>query len=80
MEELLQLRATLQLQVRTSCSFTRPSLCTQFVTTWITTLFLLLQVDASDPTEAVDVFLKIASLYSEDPETKAAVLETIGNI
>lgn len=47
-EELLQLRTTLQLQV-----------------------------NASDPTEAVDVFLKIASLYSEDPETKAAVLETI---
>lgn len=44
------------------------------------TLFLLLQVDASDPTEAVDVFLKVSSLYSEDPETKAAVFETIGSV
>lgn len=43
-------------------------------------MFLLLQVDASNPTMAVDVFLKVSSLYSEDPETKAAVLETIGNV
>ncbi|XP_029311348.1 ran GTPase-activating protein 1b [Cottoperca gobio] len=35
------------------------------------------QVDSSDPHKAADVLLKIASLYSEDPETKAAVLETI---
>lgn len=35
------------------------------------------QVDASDPRKAADVLLKIASLYSEQPETKMAVLETI---
>ncbi|XP_008299154.1 ran GTPase-activating protein 1-like isoform X1 [Stegastes partitus] len=35
------------------------------------------QVDASEPHEAADVLLKIGSLYSEDPETKTAVLETI---
>ncbi|XP_054454845.1 ran GTPase-activating protein 1b [Anoplopoma fimbria] len=35
------------------------------------------QVDASDPHKAADVLLKIASLYSEEPETKTAVLETI---
>ncbi|XP_068439361.1 ran GTPase-activating protein 1b [Clinocottus analis] len=35
------------------------------------------QVDASDPHKAADVFLKIASLYSEEPETKTAVLDTI---
>ncbi|XP_049419762.1 ran GTPase-activating protein 1b [Epinephelus fuscoguttatus] len=34
------------------------------------------QVDASDPHKAADVLLKIASLYSEEPETKTAVLET----
>lgn len=47
---------------------------------WARTLFLLLQVDAPDPTKAVDVFLKVSSLYGEDPETKAAVLETLGNV
>ncbi|KAK5850516.1 hypothetical protein PBY51_001391 [Eleginops maclovinus] len=35
------------------------------------------QVDASDPHTAAEVLLKIASLYSEEPETKTAVLETI---
>ncbi|XP_031699552.1 ran GTPase-activating protein 1b isoform X2 [Anarrhichthys ocellatus] len=35
------------------------------------------QVDASDPHKAAEVLLKIASLYSEEPETKTAVLETI---
>lgn len=35
------------------------------------------QVDASDPQRAADVFLQIASLYSDEPETKKAVLETI---
>ncbi|XP_037611812.1 ran GTPase-activating protein 1b [Sebastes umbrosus] len=34
------------------------------------------QVDASDPHKAADILLKIASLYSEEPETKTAVLET----
>ncbi|XP_073346511.1 ran GTPase-activating protein 1b [Pagrus major] len=34
------------------------------------------QVDPSDPHMAADVLLKIASLYSEEPETKIAVLET----
>ncbi|XP_076615257.1 ran GTPase-activating protein 1b [Chaetodon auriga] len=34
------------------------------------------QVDVSDPREAAGVFLKIASLYREEPETKTAVLET----
>ncbi|XP_044194199.1 ran GTPase-activating protein 1b [Thunnus albacares] len=34
------------------------------------------QVDASDPHKAADVLLNIASLYSEEPETKVAVLET----
>lgn len=33
-------------------------------------------VDTSDPRKAADVLLKIASLYSEEPETKVAVLET----
>lgn len=36
------------------------------------------QVDASDPHKAADILLKIASLYSEEPETKTAVLETFG--
>ncbi|KAM3859605.1 ran GTPase-activating protein 1-like [Diretmus argenteus] len=35
------------------------------------------QADASDPDEAADVVLKILSVYSEEPETKRAVLETI---
>ncbi|XP_059180637.1 ran GTPase-activating protein 1b [Centropristis striata] len=35
------------------------------------------QVDAADPLKAADVLLKVASLYSEEPETKTAVLETI---
>lgn len=34
------------------------------------------QVDVSAPHEAADFLLKIASLYSEEPETKTAVLET----
>ncbi|TNN51381.1 Ran GTPase-activating protein 1 [Liparis tanakae] len=38
------------------------------------------QVDAADPHRAADVLLKIASLYSEDPETKAAVLETVDGV
>lgn len=42
------------------------------------TLLFSHQVDASDPHKAADVFLKIASLYSQEPETKTAVLETIG--
>ncbi|XP_041829848.1 ran GTPase-activating protein 1b [Melanotaenia boesemani] len=33
------------------------------------------QVDASDPDKAADVLLKIGSLYSDDPDTKRAVLE-----
>uniref|UniRef100_A0A3Q4AK17 Ran GTPase-activating protein 1 n=1 Tax=Mola mola TaxID=94237 RepID=A0A3Q4AK17_MOLML len=35
------------------------------------------QVDASDPLKAADTLLKTASLYSEEQETKTAVLETI---
>ncbi|KAM8837841.1 ran GTPase-activating protein 1b isoform 2-T2 [Spinachia spinachia] len=35
------------------------------------------QVDASDPHNAADVLLKIGALYSEEPETRTAVLETI---
>ncbi|XP_071318572.1 ran GTPase-activating protein 1b [Trachinotus anak] len=38
------------------------------------------QVDASDPHKAADVLLKIASLYSDEPETKTAVLETIDDM
>ncbi|XP_074520199.1 ran GTPase-activating protein 1b [Halichoeres trimaculatus] len=34
------------------------------------------EVDASNPHRAAEVFLTIASLYSEDPETKAAVFES----
>uniref|UniRef100_A0A8D0AY05 Ran GTPase-activating protein 1 n=1 Tax=Sander lucioperca TaxID=283035 RepID=A0A8D0AY05_SANLU len=41
------------------------------------TLLFSHQVDASDPHKAADVLLKIASLYSEEPETKSAVFETI---
>lgn len=37
------------------------------------------QVDLCDPHSAAEVLLKIASLYSEEPETKTAVLETFGN-
>uniref|UniRef100_A0A3Q1J2T1 Ran GTPase-activating protein 1 n=1 Tax=Anabas testudineus TaxID=64144 RepID=A0A3Q1J2T1_ANATE len=32
-------------------------------------------VEESDPNKAADIFLKIASLYNEEPENKAAVLE-----
>ncbi|KAL3051131.1 hypothetical protein OYC64_001411 [Pagothenia borchgrevinki] len=35
------------------------------------------QVHASDPHTAAETLLKISSLYSEEPETKTAVLETI---
>lgn len=35
------------------------------------------QVDASDPNKASDVFLKIASLYNDEPEIKTMVLETV---
>ncbi|KAK5880877.1 hypothetical protein CesoFtcFv8_021739 [Champsocephalus esox] len=35
------------------------------------------QVHASDPHTAAEILLKISSLYSEQPETKTAVLETI---
>ncbi|XP_026207992.1 ran GTPase-activating protein 1-like [Anabas testudineus] len=35
------------------------------------------QVEESDPNKAADIFLKIASLYNEEPENKAAVLEVI---
>ncbi|KAJ4941485.1 hypothetical protein JOQ06_011364 [Pogonophryne albipinna] len=35
------------------------------------------QVHASDPHTAAEILLKISSLYSEEPETKTAVLETI---
>uniref|UniRef100_A0A3Q1GED4 Ran GTPase activating protein 1b n=2 Tax=Acanthochromis polyacanthus TaxID=80966 RepID=A0A3Q1GED4_9TELE len=35
------------------------------------------QFDASEPQKTADVLLKISSLYNEDLETKAAVLETI---
>ncbi|GAA6219970.1 ran GTPase-activating protein 1-like [Lates japonicus] len=41
---------------------------------------LLQQADASDPHKAADVLLKIASLYSEESETKTAVLETTGDV
>lgn len=78
-EKLLQpgdLRSTLELQVRMSSISVRPLLARKF----FKTLFLLLQVDASNTTEAVEIFLKVSSLYSGDPETKAAVLETIGNV
>ncbi|XP_041671167.1 ran GTPase-activating protein 1b [Cheilinus undulatus] len=34
-------------------------------------------VDASDPHNAADVYLKIASLYSEESETKSAVFESV---
>ncbi|XP_028332011.1 ran GTPase-activating protein 1b isoform X2 [Gouania willdenowi] len=34
------------------------------------------QVSEAEPNQAVDVFLNIASLYREDPEAKAVVLET----
>ncbi|XP_030610796.1 ran GTPase-activating protein 1b [Archocentrus centrarchus] len=35
------------------------------------------EVDASEPHKAAELLLKIASLYSDDPETKTAVLDTI---
>lgn len=35
------------------------------------------QVEASDPLKAADLLLKIASLYSDEPETKEAVFETV---
>ncbi|KAF3853276.1 hypothetical protein F7725_013964 [Dissostichus mawsoni] len=35
------------------------------------------EVHASDPHTAAEILLKISSLYSEEPETKTAVLETI---
>ncbi|XP_034088346.1 ran GTPase-activating protein 1-like isoform X1 [Gymnodraco acuticeps] len=35
------------------------------------------QVHASDPHTAAEILLKISSLYSEEPETRTAVLETI---
>ena len=38
------------------------------------------QVHASDPHTAAETLLKISSLYSEEPETKTAVLETIGEL
>lgn len=38
------------------------------------------QVDVCDPHKAACVLLKIASLYSEEPETKTAVLETIDGL
>nr|XP_019938462.1 PREDICTED: ran GTPase-activating protein 1-like [Paralichthys olivaceus]XP_019938463.1 PREDICTED: ran GTPase-activating protein 1-like [Paralichthys olivaceus] len=41
---------------------------------------LMQQIDVSDPHEAADVLLKIASLYNEEPETKTAVLETIDDV
>ncbi|CAB1438124.1 unnamed protein product [Pleuronectes platessa] len=41
---------------------------------------LMQQIDVSDPHEAADVLLKIASLYCEEPETKTAVLETIDDV
>ncbi|XP_034427057.1 ran GTPase-activating protein 1b isoform X1 [Hippoglossus hippoglossus] len=41
---------------------------------------LVQQIDVSDPHEAADVLLKIASLYGEEPETKTAVLETIDDV
>uniref|UniRef100_A0A3B4X831 Ran GTPase activating protein 1b n=1 Tax=Seriola lalandi dorsalis TaxID=1841481 RepID=A0A3B4X831_SERLL len=44
------------------------------------TLLFSHQVDASDPHKAAEVLLKIASLYSEEPETKTAVLETIDDV
>ncbi|XP_040885453.1 ran GTPase-activating protein 1b isoform X2 [Toxotes jaculatrix] len=41
---------------------------------------LLQQADASDPHKAAEVVLKIASLYSEEPETKTAVLEAVDDV
>uniref|UniRef100_UPI003AAB4FB7 ran GTPase-activating protein 1b n=1 Tax=Centroberyx gerrardi TaxID=166262 RepID=UPI003AAB4FB7 len=38
------------------------------------------QVDLSDPDKAADILLKISSVYSEEPETKTAVLETIDSV
>lgn len=35
-------------------------------------------MEASDPLKAADLLLKIASLYSDEPETKEAVFETVG--
>lgn len=45
---------------------------------WTYALLSSCQVDAFDPYMAADAFLKIASLYSEEPGTRTAVLETIG--
>lgn len=39
---------------------------------------LCLQVNVSEPHRAADVLLKVASLYSEEPEAQSAVLETVG--
>lgn len=36
------------------------------------------QVNPSDPLKAADMLLKMASLYSEEPETKTAVFEIVG--
>ncbi|MBN3302423.1 RAGP1 protein, partial [Amia calva] len=41
------------------------------------TLLLQQQVDVSDPSKTAEVFLKIASVYKEEPEVQKAVLESI---
>lgn len=81
-EKLVQLgemRTKLQQQVKDFFYLLCSSyLCILFCTEWIETLLYSHQVDASEPHKAADALLKIASLYSEEPETKTAVLETIG--
>lgn len=52
--------------------------CTDFFLTDSKTLFGLNQVNPSDPHQAADMLLKMASLYNEEPETKTAVFEIVG--
>lgn len=37
-------------------------------------------MDYSDPGKITDVFLKISSVYKEEPDVKKAVLDTTGKI
>lgn len=53
------------------------SLCNPFHTTH-DTCYMLFQVDFSDATKLVDVFLQLSSVYKEDAEVKKVVFEIAG--
>lgn len=46
----------------------------------LTSHYLCLQTDTSDPEKVVSTFLKVASVYRDEASVKTAVLDAVGNV